>query len=297
MILFEESIKSKYTKRNYASHLSQFCKFANVSCKDQLLEISSKDLQVILEDYAIHLKRIANPNSIPSRFRGVKHFFVMNRIVLDWEIICKIFPPKQKTSELRAYTTKEVKAMISNARTLRDRAIIHFLVSTGARIGIFDHTLLMRHLRKMPLGCTATLLYAGDIEEYWGFLTPQATKALSAYHRSRKHNGDVLGPDSPVFVTHGSTRRQLGWSGARSVIYRTVSKDNIRLKQGNRFDVQADHGFRKRFNTILKLNNSVNYNIAEKLMGHKNGLDGVYFTPSLEEQFAEFKKIMHKIKI
>ncbi len=32
-------------------------------------------------------------------------------------------------------------------------------------------------------------------------------------------------------------------------------------------------------------------------MGHKNGLDGVYFTPTLDELFAEFKKIAHKIKI
>ena len=61
--------------------------------------------------------------------------------------------------------------------------------------------------------------------------------------------------------------------------------------------MQADHGFRKRFNTILKLDNTINYNIAEKLMGYKNGLDGVYFTPTLGELLAEFRKVMHKIKV
>ena len=32
-------------------------------------------------------------------------------------------------------------------------------------------------------------------------------------------------------------------------------------------------------------------------MGHKNGLDGIYFTPTLDELFGEFKKVMYKIQI
>ena len=58
--------------------------------------------------------------------------------------------------------------------------MIHFLASTGARIGVFDHLLLIKHMRKMPAGCTALLLYAGHVEEYWAFLTPQATQTLDA---------------------------------------------------------------------------------------------------------------------
>jgi len=55
------------------------------------------------------------------------------------------------------------------------------------------------------------------------------------------------------------------------------------------YDKSLAHGFRKRFNTILKLNNEVNSNIAEKLMAHKRGLDGHYFVPTIEECFEEFK--------
>ena len=64
----------------------------------------------------------------------------------------------------------------------------------------------------------------------------------------------------------------------------------IREKRGNRFDLAVTYGFRKRFNTILKLNNDVNSNIAEKLMAHKRGLDGVYLQPTREECFTEFLK-------
>ena len=194
-----------------------------------------------------------------------------------------MFPPRQKTQGLRSYTTKEIKELLRCVKNTRDKALIHFLVSTGARIGVFDHKLLFKHVRRMPYGCTAILVYAGHVEEYWVFLTPQASKALDTYHGTRRQIGEVFDDDTPIFTSAGPVPRQFGWSGARSMIYRAVSKSDItRNKQGNRYDVQADHGFRKRFNTILKLDNTVNYNIAEKLVGHRNGLDGVYFTPTLE---------------
>lgn len=251
----------------------------------------------MLEDYVMHLRHTTNPNSMPSMFHGIKHFFVMNRIDLNWDVIHKMFPQKQKMANLKPYTTKNICMMLSYANSLRDKALIHFLASTGARIGVFDHTLSIRHMRKMPSKYTAVLLYAENVEEYWAFLTRQATKTIETYHLLRKRNGELFGPDTPIFATSKSGSRQLSWNGSRSVIYRIVSKSGIRLKQGGRFDIQVDHGFRKRYNTILKLDNSINYNIAEKLMGHKNGLDGIYFIPSLNDLFVEFRKVAHKLEI
>jgi integrase/recombinase XerD len=71
----------------------------------------------------------------------------------------------------------------------------------------------------------------------------------------------------------------------------------VREKQGFCFDIQMDMGFRKRFNTILKLNSQVNSNIAEKLMGHKRGLDGSYFVPTKEQCFEEFRKSIPELVI
>lgn len=296
MALFEEGIKSKYTRMNYASHLKNFEKFSGLKSTD-IPHVSRDILQKLLEDYLIELKHTANPNSIPSKFQGIRHFCIMNRIIINWDVIRKMFPQKRKTSCLRAYTNDEIRIMLQNTKCLRDKALIHFLASTGARIGVFDHHLVIQHMQKMPQSCMAIKLYAGEVEEYWSFLTPQASRTLRLYFVQRKKMGEVLTKDTPIFVSRGNTK-QLGWSGSRSAIYRIVSKSNIlRHKQNHRYDVQVDHGFRKRFNTILKLNNLVNYNIAEKLMGHKNGLDGIYFTPTLEELFKEFKKIMHGMEI
>ena len=94
ILRFEESIKSKYTKRNYLYNLNQFLDFAGIDFINDLLEIKHDRLQDLLEDYLIELKRSTNPNSIPSKFRGIKHFCVMNRINLNWDIIHKMFPQK-----------------------------------------------------------------------------------------------------------------------------------------------------------------------------------------------------------
>jgi len=294
-MLFEESIRSKYTKKNYASHLDSFMEFSGLDGAG-LLSTPREQLQRLLEDYLIRLKREANPNSVPSKFQGIRHFCVMNRIYLDWEIIRKMFPQRLKSPSLRSYTTDEVSKMVHGAKNPRDAALIQFMASTGARIGVFDHELSMRHLKRMPHGCKAVRLYAGCVEEYWAFLTPQASEALDVYH-DRQRQRQELHDGMPILATRNNACAQLGWSGARSAIYRLISKSGIsRSMCGGRYDVQADHGFRKRFNTILKLDNSVNHNIAEKLMGHRNGLDGVYFTPTLEELFAEFRKVMHRIE-
>ena len=102
--------------------------------------------------------------------------------------------------------------MLSNTKNIRDKALIHFLASTGARIGVFDHELLFKHLRKMPHSCYAIKLYAGHVEEYWSFLTPQASEILNAYHNSQKQDGEVFCEDTPIFTIRGSFSKQLGWS-------------------------------------------------------------------------------------
>lgn len=298
MLLFDESIKSKYTKKNYSCHLRQFKKFAEIGSTDNFLLIPQNDLQHLLEDYLIELKRTAHPNSIPSKFQGIKHFCVMNGIIINWNIIYKMFPQKQKTQNLRSYTDEEIQNLLSATNNKRNQAIIHFLASTGARIGVFDHDLSIKHIKQMSNDCIAIRLYAEEIEEYWAFLTPQATNALNRYHFLRKQKGEIFCTDTPIFTSTGLSLNQLGWNGVRTVMYRAISKSDIlRSKHNDRYNVQINHGFRKRFNTILKLNNSVNYNIAEKLMGHKNGLDGVYFTPTLNELFTEFIKIIPVLEI
>jgi len=278
-------------------------KYMKVEECEKIAEIQERDLQYHIEDYVVFLKRTTSPNSLPTKLLGVKHFCIMNHIRIDWDIVRKMYPSKTKISELRCWRKGEIKKIARAASNKRDLALILFLASTGARIGVFDHNVLMRHTKDMPNGCMAVLCYAGDVSKYWSFLTPQATRVLRSYISRRRTCGEIMTGDSPVFRNLFSANtifevRPLRWSGARSIVSRTVSRSGVhRSKNDLRYEVQTDHGFRKFFNTTLKLDNRVNYNIAEKLMGHKNGLDGTYLTSSIEQCYAEFKKVMRKLEI
>lgn len=297
MILFEESIKSEQTKQLYTTNLKRFMKFVNIESTEELATLSSSQIQQMLEDYLIQLKHTINPNSIPIRFTGVRHFCIMNKKNINWDIIRKLFPEKHKRTGHKPWTTIDIQNMLDYTKNIRTRSLIYFLAATGARIGVFDHELKFKYTKIMPDGCIAVKLYAGEIEEYWSFLTPQSVCALKNYCKYRMKRGESITKESSLFVSY-DLKRQMTSNAVKNVIFNVIKNSGIKRNlEGNRYDIQMHHGFRKRFNTILKLNNSVNYNIAEKLMGHKNGLDGVYFVPTLEESFAEFKKTIPDLEI
>ena len=302
LLLFEQTIKSESTLKNYSEHLRCFLEFAKVKDYDSLIQLPTEKLQEMVEDYIIHLKNKVNPNSVPVMIQGIKHFFIINRIPIHWEIIRRMIPAKEKSAGSIPWSTAQIKKMLNVSNSKRNSALIHFLSSTGARIGVLDHQLLMKHLVDMGEGSKAVLLYADTTDEYWSFLTPEASKSLEEYFEERKQDGEKFYSETPVFrhkYRLGIEKPKiLKSAGGRIILYRIIQKARIKRKKVNRnYDIQMDHGFRKRFNTILKINNEINSNITEKLMGHKNGLDGVYFKPTVEECFSEFRKAIPELSI
>jgi len=304
LLLFEQSIRSKWTLRNYRKSLARFMDFHKIKDFDSLLEIPSDDLQVMIEDYVIDLKKVVNPNSVSTLMLGIRRFFVMNRIRIDWEIIKNMYPDKVKSSGFKPFTNEHIRRMLDSTSSKRNKAIIHFLASTGSRIGVFDFDLSMKHLKNMDYGCKAVLLYADDIDEYWAFLTPEASKVLGECFEKREKDGEKLTPDSPIF----RRRYSLGFEKAlpvklnsvQSALFRIIQNSGIdRHRINKNYDIQMSHGFRKRFNTILKLKNEVNSNIAEKILGHSvtHKLDNTYFVPTIDELFNEFKKAIPELTI
>ena len=68
-----------------------------------------------------------------------------------------------------------------------------------------------------------------------------------------------------------------------------------RVKTGNRFDLASCGGFRKRFNTILKMNPNISQAVSERLTDHKDGLEDNYLKPTREELFEEYKKAIPEL--
>jgi len=282
-------------------------KFSKIKNYDVLAKIKTDKIKKLLKDWVIALsEKGLKATSIRSKLSAVELFLDMNEVIYPKKILHKLIPSDDDyvIGGDIPYTTEEIQKMLSAATKLRTKAIIHFFASTGARPAtIVDPVLKLKHLKEMSDDCMGIRLYDGSKQAYWAFLTPEATSALKQYHDSRKLNGENLTPESPVFANFPKSSwikkyDHMSVKAIREVISHILKAAGIeRKKDGNRYDKAIVYGFRKRFNTILKLNNDLNSNIAEKLMAHKRGLDGSYLKPTKEECFTEFLKAIHELTI
>ena len=58
MLLFEQAIKLEATKTAYKYHLEKFLDWTKIKNYDGLLQAPPKQIQELIEDYVMHLKKI-----------------------------------------------------------------------------------------------------------------------------------------------------------------------------------------------------------------------------------------------
>jgi len=303
---FNDGIGSKYTKMAYYRALDRFMGFSGIDSYDKMIKLSIEEIRSHVKNFIRHLKDLdLATNTVKLNLAGVMLFFDMNDVLLNKKKLYRMVKPndekirkeKEKIAGKKPYTTEDIKQLLGATKKLRTKALILFYSSTGSRPAVlWDPHLRMKHLSEMPNGCKAVLQYAESNEEYYSFLTPEASSALELYHRERKNNGEIFDDETPLFTVRSG--KPMNEYSVRGAMKNTVRLAGItKTKVNNKTDKAVFYGFRKRFNTILKKNNKVNSNIAEKLIGHKNGLDGVYLQPTKEECFEEFYKAVPELMI
>jgi integrase/recombinase XerD len=302
IVNYEESIKSPDTRRTYNKYLRQFLDYAKID-PDKLVKMKIPDVEDLVISYIVMLKRRVeakdlSPNAFNVVIAPIQLLFEQNDVVLNWKKIKRMFPRRVKPQGALPYTTKDIQEMLKSNANPRSRAWIHFLASTGCRLGAIKD-LRVENLQEID-DCCAVTFYKNDLEEYVGFLTPEAYQSLKEYFEYRQEHGEVIRQESPIFSGKGQYAGRLITPKALEMIsHNVLKKSRVRPNniQSARHAKATNQAFRKRFNTILKMNNTINSNIVEKLMGHRNGLDGVYLKPTVEECFKEFKKAIPELTI
>ncbi len=301
--LFVNAIKTEGTRKYYVHDLYAFLHFTKITDFDSLVALSTDNIQDYLESYVLLLRK-NGVTAIRPRISGPELFFEMNKKLFYKKILHKLFPSDDKPlAGGVAYTNEDILTMLASTKRVRTTAIIHFLACTGIRPGgIADPPIQKKHLVKMPEGCYAVKVYDESREGYWAFLTPEAVKAIDHYLESRKLNGETITEESYLFANYKSGNPKTAYlttNGLTQLLKNVVRLSGVKRTRvnGKHYDKALSYGFRKRFNTILKLNNDVNSNIAEKLMAHKRGLDGRYLAPTIEECFTEFRKAIPQLTI
>lgn len=308
--LFLAGIKSDITRDGYLKNLNKFKEFCKFQTYSEFLTQDKMKIQEYVEDYVLELRESTHPNSIPTIYYPIQTFLEMNDVLINFKKIRRLFPARIKSAVERGWTTEEVKQMLSVAPDTRAHAIIHFENASGGRIGIFNG-LKIKHLVELndnDVGkCYGIIGYSGEREEYITFLTPEATKTLDKYFNKRKADGETMTKESPVFrikyLMGSQPVVESKSSGLGEVVRRTIIKAGLRRKEdkkGFRYAIPANHGFRHRFDEIIKSVEGVNPHIAEKMFAHTSrliALDTIYNNPNIEKMFAEYKKIIPYIMI
>jgi len=301
LLLFDESIKSKATKKAYRYQLEQFLKWTKIKDFDSLLQAPQADIQRLLEDYVMHLKRKVSPNSIPVYFAPIELFYVMNDVVINYKKLRKLFPGKVKKGNSRGYTREEIQKILEGTRSKRNKALVLLFASSGVRLGAIPD-IKLKHMSKIDDTSYSIQIYEGDKEEDFVFTTPEATKAIDEYLEQRKKDGEYVDQESPLI----RTSYRLGIEKAKSCnldtlahIMARIVKCVDRIKKGNRYDVPKDHGFRKYFATTIKNTSRITPTMSEKLINHIGivQMDGAYFVPGKQKMFDDYKLAIPELTI
>ena len=299
--IFEHSIRSDQTRTTYKYMLEKFRKWSIVNGYDELLQADQKSIQTLIEDYVMYLKGKISPNSFTAQLAPVILFFQVNDINLNLIKIKKLYPNTVKRSGYGSYSRQDIQSMLDNTNKKRTKAIIHLLASTGCRAGALCE-LKMKDVVDYE-NCKCILFYADAKEEYYGFLTPEACKALDDYLGQRMQDNERFTPETPVFRESyrlaSLPARHLSLQMLTEIIEATL-KDIKRVRAPNgRYTIQLVHGFRKYFNLVLKTRDNSNLSLCEKLMGHSVTipLDNHYAPFSKENLFEEFRKAIPSLVI
>jgi len=205
---------------------------------DKLLDFDTEKITDVLEDFVYYLNMTQKPKGVTTLLAGPELFFEMNRKIWHKKLVRKsIKKDDMEPGGKMPISTEEIKTILEYAKHPRDKALVHFLASTGARpAGLHDPILRMKHLTYMPNPnnpnneqhwCYAVKIYDESKEGYWTFLTPEATVSLNRYFGWRKYiRKEEFNDETPIFATfsRNAKEKHLGIHGMKQIFRNLINR-------------------------------------------------------------------------
>jgi integrase len=286
---FINSLDSEITKRSYRQSLHYFTDFLKIDNYYDMLKLESQKLEGAIRDFIIHMRqdRKLSPATVAVRIAAISHFYAMNDIELRWKKLRKFKGKFRNVVEDRPYTREQIKKLIDSAGSIRDKAMILLMASSGMRFGAIPHLRLRDMERIDKYGLLKFNVYKKEQESYIAYCTPECTKLIDQYLRWREKLGEKFTPDTPLFrrefdtVTEVNRPHPIQSAGIAKRVNLLLEDTEIRVsvKNGRHTELMETHAFRKFFKTTC-INAGMNPLYSEYVMGHRSGLTKSYFKPT-----------------
>jgi hypothetical protein len=255
-------------------------------------------------------------STITNYYKATKLFCVMNDIVLNWKKISRGLPSGRRAANDRAPTLEEIQRLVEYPDR-RIKPIIYTLVSSGIRIGAWDY-LQWKHISPISNNTTGEiiaakiLVYPGDREEYYTFITPEAYNELKEWMDFRAGYGEKISGESWVMrdlwqttnMNYGAKfglatfPKKLKSSGIKRLIEHALWEQGIRHRLASgvrRHEWKAAHGFRKFYKS--RAEQAMKPINVELTMGHDIQISQFYYRPVEHEVLEDYLKAVDLLTI
>ncbi|HEY7080849.1 MAG TPA: hypothetical protein VH500_14190 [Nitrososphaeraceae archaeon] len=322
--MFKFSIRSEITRKYYERRVKQFLNYIRFELEDGDIENRSNmfafkanhelkwAVECIVGFLQYQKNRVENGEITAATLRNyvkaIKSFSDACDMTIPWKRITRGLPRGRQASNDRAPTIDEIQKILEYPDR-RIGPIIFTMLSSGIRLGAWD---LLRWKNVEPITdkngdikAAKLVVYGGDVEEYYSFITPEAYESLKRWMDFRKSYGEKITDNSWLMrdlwqttnTNYGArwglatNPRRLKSSGVKRLLERAIWEQGIRqpLKEGaKRHDWKAAHGMRKLYKTRAEqVMKPINVEIT---MGHDIGLSASYYKPTIQEVLGDYLK-------
>jgi len=322
------AIRSPSTKDTYLRRLRIFFNHIELLSMNEPMEVrcnlfvdKSKSnhnwaFSKIIEFLQFQKERTENREISPATLRNfvkaIKLFCEMTDIDISWKKITRGLPKTRRYADDRAPTLEEIQK-ISEYPDRRIKALVYTMASSGIRLSAWEY-LRWGHVKPVEqngnIVAAKVIVYPGDMEEYFTFMTSEAYHELEKWMDYRKKAGEIINEKSWVMRWKWDTKkghnrglvsapRKLETIGIKRLVNDALWAQGVRMKSqlnGKRYEFQADHGFRKWFKTRCELAGMKSINI-EILMGHSIGISDSYYRITENELLIDYLKVVDLLTI
>ena len=245
-------------------------------------------------------------------YNSIKLYFSDGFLSIPWKKISRGLPRGKRYADDRAPTIEEIRRILKYPDR-RIKPIVLTVSSCGFRLGSWDY-LKWRNVHPIRRGnqviAAKLVVYGGDDDEYFSFITPEAYHSINDWMTYRRECGELINEDSWVMrnlwnstTTKGkgsiNNPRNLKSAGVKQLMQRALFAQGLRkkLEQGKkRHEFQANHAFRKWFKTRCEMAGMKPINV-EVLMGHSTGISDSYYRATENELLEDYLKAVDFLTI